>query len=98
MTTFFLFLIASIVSVVAVFLLRARDEKRLRVLGAGGDVAASPRVRAVLWIVVFLPGLALLLSSQFSAFLSWFGLLTVAGWLVSAQGAGRKTDRSKLSL
>ena len=85
MTTLFLFLIASIVSVFAVFLLRARDEKRLRVFGVVGD-AVSLRLRAGLWGVVLLPGVALLLLSQFSAFLSWFGLLTVAGWLLAAQG------------
>ena len=96
MTTFFLFLVASIVSVCAVFLLRARDEKRLRVFGVAGK-AVSPRVRAGLWGVVFLPGVALLLLSHVSAFLSWFGLLTVSGWLIAAQGAGRKPDRHKPS-
>ena len=97
MTTFLLFLIAGVVSIVGVVLLRARDEKRLRVFGIPGE-AFSPLLRAGLWTVVLLPGAVLLLLSQFSAFLSWFGVLTVAGWLIAAQGAARKPDRDISSL
>lgn len=92
MMTFVLFLIAGGVSLGAIFLLRTGDEKRLRLSGRVGTPTSS-RMRALLWSAVIAPGVALLIASQFSAFLSWFGLLNVAGWLIAAQGAEAKAGR-----
>lgn len=79
MITLLAFLGSVAISLGAVFVLRASDEKRHRV------VDAAPSLRGVhsgvLWIVMVSPGVGLLASSQYSAFLSWFGALTVLGWI-----------------
>lgn len=84
MTTFVAFLIATAVSVASVFLLRATDEKRRRVF-FGDRETFAPAVRAMGWGGIVLPGLVLLGMQHYSAFLSWFGLITVAGWLIAAR-------------
>ena len=90
MTVFWGFLIASIVSVGAIFLLRSTDDKRRRVF-LGDRESSAPAVKAMGWAGVFVPGLILFGLQQYSAFLSWFGLITVAGWLIAARTPQSKT-------
>ena len=84
MTLFLGFLIALLVSVGAIFLLRATDDKRRRVF-LGDRETSAPAVKAMGWVGVIAPGLILFGFQQYSAFLSWFGLITVVGWLIAAR-------------
>ncbi len=84
MTTFVVFSIAMAVSVCAVFLLRSIDDKRRRIFFRDRERGA-PAMRLLGWIGVLAPGLILFGSQQYSAFLSWFGMITVIGWLIAAR-------------
>lgn len=90
MTTFIVFLIATVVSVGAVFLLRSVDDKRRRIFFSDRE-RIPPAIRLLGWLGVFGPGIILFGFQQYSAFLSWFGMITVIGWLIAARAPVSKS-------
>lgn len=86
MSAFFSWLAATGVSATAIYFLRAIDEKRARTLklkpaNALFSVGSPGAARMFLWFGVVSPAIALLALAQYSAFLSWFGGVTVLGWI-----------------
>lgn len=84
MMTFFYFAIALATSLLGVFYLLAIDEKRRRVLRTAQRIKI-PRSTPTGWACVLLPGLILIFLGQISAFLAWFGAVTVCAWLIACK-------------
>ena len=76
------FVIASTFSLALVWILRASDKKLARIAKIN-RLKLSSIVRTVLAVGVFLPGAVLLAVPQVGVFFSWFGTLTVLGWLIA---------------
>lgn len=76
------FVLASGFSLALIWILRASDPKLARVAKASRINLSSP-VRTALAVCVFLPGAILLAIPQIGVFFSWFGALTVIGWLIA---------------
>lgn len=68
-----------LVTTLCLIRLRTLDAKRARVQRRA-RVEHRRLTIVLLWIGAFLPGLALFLSGQYSAFLSWSGAGTIIGW------------------
>ncbi len=67
------------VTLLAMVYLGLIDPKRGRVF-ATSTSKWLPHSRFAGWALVLLPGVALILAGQLSAFLIWFGAATVASW------------------
>lgn len=81
MNTVILTLLALSVSGLSLVYLRASDPKLRRVYGLPGW-GTKRYVNSALF-VCFLPGLALLVLPNFSAFIMWFAALSLVGWGVA---------------
>lgn len=79
------FLTATAVSCLGLVLLLRFNKKRQRVYFKGRPQRGSHTLTLGGWLLVLIPGVALLFLGQWSAFLSWFGGLTVIGWLVAVK-------------
>ena len=80
--TALLTLSAVAVSLSGLVYLAASDPKRRRAF------KLPPRERRLAlptWILVLVPGAALLAANQSAAFVMWLGATTVVGWLVAAR-------------
>lgn len=83
-------LAAAITCSLAMLLLLWRgDPKRRRVSGLRGG-GQSLAIRRLLVLGTLLPGTALALHGDASAFLVWFGACAIGGWLI-AQPRGRSS-------
>ncbi|MEM9386614.1 MAG: hypothetical protein AAGA68_16265 [Pseudomonadota bacterium] len=75
--------IASTVSIGAIAFLTSTDRRRRKVHhNDRRQRARLPGIAA--WVLTFAPAVVLWQLQQFSALLSWIGVLSVAGWLVAA--------------
>jgi hypothetical protein len=83
MNTVILTLLALSISGLSLVYLRASDPKLRRVYGLAGW-GTKRHVNAAL-VVCFLPGLALILLANFSAFIMWFVALSLVGWGVAVK-------------
>ncbi|NJS13306.1 MAG: hypothetical protein HC788_00400 [Sphingopyxis sp.] len=93
MSTTTAFLLAIAVSVGGIAYLSAIDQKRTRVFELV-RTSRLPRSKLAGWAIVLLPALGLLTSGHVSAFLAWFGALTVSAWLIaSTRPKKRREDR-----
>jgi hypothetical protein len=70
----------ALLSAAGVAILAAIDPKRRR----GARRAARSATRRLLWLTVFLPGVALGIAGQWSDFLIWIGAAAVFGWGITA--------------
>lgn len=91
MNTFLFSAAALVISLSAVMYLLAIDEKRRRVFRIAHR-AKIPQSTLAGWAGILIPGLALIFLGQISAFLVWFGAVTVCAWLMA-----RKRPRSELA-
>lgn len=76
------FVLASGLSLALIWVLRASDPKLARAAKVSRLDLSSP-IRTALAVCVFLPGAVLLAIPQIGVFFSWFGTLTVIGWLIA---------------
>lgn len=91
MTTTVSFLGALAVSVAAIAYLLIIDEKRSRVFRIQ-RATALPRSKAAGWIAAVAPGIALIAAGQLSAFLAWFGAVTVCAWMIVSRPPKARAD------
>ena len=77
--------LAAAISLAGLFYLLAINDKRRRSLGLPKHTSL-PRSPMAGWGVFLAPGLALAAASMPSAFLVWFGGVTVSAWIISARG------------
>lgn len=80
MTTVF-FLAALITSLTGFGYLAYINPKRRRLKNASKHMPV-PSISKLGWLIVAGPGLPLLLLGELSAFVSWLGALSVAGWML----------------
>ncbi|WP_348674711.1 hypothetical protein [uncultured Abyssibacter sp.] len=87
-------LLALLVSVPALTALAWRDGKRLR---AARNRARpwTTAIRRGLTMIVLLPGLLLMLSGLWPAWLLWLTLIAAAGWLITRAFAPNATTHSQ---
>lgn len=83
MSTATAFFCALIFSVGGITYLMAIDPKRTRVFRVE-RAFTLPKSKAAGWVAVFLPAFCLLAVGHVSAFLAWFGALTVCAWLIAS--------------
>ncbi len=93
MSTPIAFAAALAVSITGLGYLLLIDEKRRRVFRVGRSFAL-PRSKVAGWLLVLVPGLCLVTIGQISAFLAWFGAVTICAWLMSARHPGTKAGNS----
>lgn len=90
------FLLALAFSSTLIWFLRASDKKLARTTRTK-RLELNATIRAMLALGVFLPGIALLATSQVGVFFSWMGALSVLGWLVARRernsGIARNLDQ-----
>jgi hypothetical protein len=84
MTNVTAFLIGLATSLAAIFYLMSIDEKRRRALGKKSAMAL-PKMPIAGWLLALLPGPALLLAGQTSAFLTWCGAFTICSWIMASR-------------
>lgn len=77
-------------STIPLWRLGQRDPKRLRSSAESRVLPHGNRVRQSLTLLVLLPGLALMVIGQWSAFLIWCGGLPALGWLMVQWMAWRR--------
>lgn len=99
MTMLALTLGATLISLLALVPLAARDPKRLRTSSQIGDKAfrrpLSGRQRRALGALAIAPGAVLAASGLWAAFLIWIGLATASGWaLAQSLAEGSRTSLS----
>ena len=94
MISFISFLLASAFSLALIWLLRASDEKLARTARTN-RIEIPSSVRTLVSIGVFLPGIVLLAIPQVGVFFSWFGTLTVLGWLIALRRPTAHASREK---
>ena len=82
MSTLFWFLSACAVSGLAIVYLLLIDDKRIRAFRLSRP-RKLPAYKGAGWMLLLSPGLILPMTGQLSAFLSWFGAVTLLGWLVA---------------
>jgi MFS family permease len=70
----------ALLSVAGVAILAAIDPKRRR----DTRRAARSGLRRLLWIAIFIPGVALGVAGRWSEFLIWIGAAAVLGWGIAA--------------
>jgi hypothetical protein len=70
----------AVFSAAGVAILAAIDPKRRR----DTRRAARTAMRRLLWLAIFIPGIALGLAGQWSDFLIWIGAAAVLGWGIAA--------------
>lgn len=102
MTTNIVAVLAAAVSLLMVLLLGLSDPKRSRLIrrGHADQVSALPAIplaRRIAACFLFVPGVGLMASGMWSAFLIWLGAVLVGGWLLAqclswASEASRRTD------
>ena len=97
MSTVLYFLAATGVSLGGLWLLLKTDRKRQRVFFKRIETQVSG-VTPAAWIVTLVPGVLLLTGAQYSAFLSWIGCLTVAGWLLAARSPVAAENRNSTTV
>lgn len=85
------FLCGLAVSIMGIAYLLSIDEKRRRVFRAG-SASNLPRFKFGGWALVLLPALALISAGQISAFLAWFGAVTVCAWLIVSRAPLKRQD------
>lgn len=90
MINFIYLLLSGAFSLVLIWLLRASDEKLARTRKSV-RLKLSASARALLGASVFLPGVVLISISQISVLFSWFGTLTVLGWLIARNGQNSRS-------
>lgn len=78
-----LILVAIIYSGLLVFLLGLADPKRARVNRRQPALALPRSVRSAVWVLVLLPAVLFLASSQFASLVLWLGGVVVLGWLAA---------------
>lgn len=76
------FLLSSSLSLALIWFLRASDPKLARTAKLN-RMELSQVMRATLGAGVILPGAILLAIGHVGVFFSWFGTLTVIGWLIA---------------
>ncbi|MFO7483774.1 hypothetical protein [Oceanibaculum nanhaiense] len=81
MTTVIVTLAAILLSLAGIIVLTATDPKRRRVSGLP---EARRRPAALASILIFVPGIALLIAGQSAAFVMWLAAVPLAGWLLAA--------------
>ncbi|MEM6912672.1 MAG: hypothetical protein AAF511_01700 [Pseudomonadota bacterium] len=81
------YIFASLLSSAAIGYLLVTDPKRARVFKQKLSIRL-PRKPRVAWAIAFAPAIFLLAGGQTSAFLSWFGTMTVIGWLIALKRPG----------
>jgi hypothetical protein len=54
---------------------------------------ARPGLRRLLWLAIFLPGLALGIAGRWSDFLIWIGAAAIFGWAIAALANTRSKAR-----
>ena len=91
MTTTISFLGALAISVAAVVYLLIIDEKRSRVFRIQRTIVL-PRSKAAGWVAALAPGIALIAAGQLSAFLAWFGAVTVCAWMIASRPPKARAD------
>ena len=88
------FVLASGFSLAIIWILRASDPKLARAAKVSRLDLSSP-IRTALAVSVFLPGAVLLAIPQVGVFFSWFGTITVVGWLIALKRPKAQPDRTK---
>jgi MFS family permease len=82
----------AILSAAGIAVLAATDPKRRR----GVSRAARTGGRALLWLMVLAPGLALGFAGRWSDFLIWVGAAAILGWAIAAlTNAWPRTNQSR---
>ncbi|OUR74601.1 hypothetical protein A9Q78_00250 [Methylophaga sp. 41_12_T18] len=81
MSSQWLTLFALVTSLICLLYLRNTDPKRRRVFRL--TKWDSKRYSGLAWLLCFVPGVALLVTAQYPAFIMWFAALSVVGWLVA---------------
>ncbi|WP_439515743.1 hypothetical protein [Oceanibaculum nanhaiense] len=81
MTTVTVTLAAILLSLAGIIVLTATDPKRRRVSGLP---EAKRRPAALANVLIFAPGIALLIAGQSAAFVMWLAAVPLAGWLLAA--------------
>lgn len=80
--TVILTLVAVAATLPGLLYLTASDPKRRRAFGLQ---PRGRRLAGLAWVLVFLPGAALLAAGEGAAFVMWLGAATVLGWLIAAR-------------
>ena len=89
MSTRIAFVAALAVSIAGLSYLLLIDEKRQRVFRVERSLVL-PRSKAAGWAIVLAPSACLVVIGQVSAFLAWFGAVTISAWLMAARRPGTK--------
>ncbi|MEM0928731.1 MAG: hypothetical protein AAGI89_05505 [Pseudomonadota bacterium] len=87
MITATIYICATLLSAAAIAYLLLTDPKRARVFKQK-SIVSLPRKPRLAWVIVFSPAAVLLVAGQTSAFLAWFGTMTVVGWLMAMKRPG----------
>jgi MFS family permease len=81
----------AVLSAAGVAILAMIDPKRRR----DTRRAARSGLRRVLWLAIFIPGIALGIAGRWSEFLIWIGAAAVFGWGITALLSVRRRQRDE---
>lgn len=81
MSTLSVTLLALVASMMFLLYLRHTDPKRRRVFGLANW--GTRRYAKQAWILCLSPGLILLLTQFYAAFIMWFAAFSLVGWLMA---------------